>query len=90
MARSSGSATAGTIVNFFAVTDRKLRFLFNFDLAMIDRVDIGKPRGDEKARARGVVRVDITTPSGHTVRLTTRELASALARGVARRRSKRR
>jgi hypothetical protein len=70
------------IVNFFAVTARKLRFLFNFDLSAIEDVAI--------APARGHVRVTIATPSGRTVLDTTRAFADALAAATAARRPKRR
>lgn len=54
------------IVNFFAVKDRKLRLLFNFDRSAIQRVERD---GDQ---------LTIVTPSGRTVMRATRGLATTL------------
>ncbi len=63
-----------TILNFFDVAERRLRFRFNFSLAAITAMKT-KPRGS-------FAEVEILTPSGRTVLHATRELAAALERSA--------
>lgn len=72
------------IINFFAVSKGTLRLLFNFSLRAITKVSVAAHHGDDRA-PRSCVRVEITTPSGLTVLLTTPTFARTLREAIKKR-----